>query len=59
VKERKKSAISKILDRSALRRMAGARSFERGEGYFAAGRVGPLVRARGEDNGKGPGNPSG
>ena len=48
MKERKKSAISKILEPSALRRMAGARSFERGEEYFATGQVGPLVEHEGK-----------
>jgi len=32
-------ALKDVLDRSALRRMAGARSFARGEGYFASGQV--------------------
>lgn len=35
------------LDRNALRRMAGARSFERGEDYFAAGQVHALAEHEG------------
>src|SRR3989337_428474 len=36
------------LDTNTLRRLAGPRSFERGESYFEDGRVGSLV----EDKGK-------
>ncbi len=39
-----KSMIKEILDRRTLRRMAGARSFERGEDYFAHGHVGSVVQ---------------
>ncbi len=35
--------LGSVLNRRALRRMAGARSFERGEDYFAGDQVGPLV----------------
>lgn len=38
-----KCAMSSILNREALRRMAGARSFERGEEYFNSGLVSNLV----------------
>ncbi|MGH9340604.1 MAG: SWIM zinc finger family protein [Acidobacteriota bacterium] len=37
------STLCGLLDRRALRRMAGGRSFERGEDYFAGGRVGSLT----------------
>ena len=37
------SNLELVLDRRSLRRMAGARSFERGEEYFADGQVGVLV----------------
>ena len=37
-------AMEKLMDRRTLRRMAGARSFERGEAYFAGGQVRALVR---------------
>ncbi len=39
--------INEILDRRTLRRMAGARSFERGEDYATRGRVGPVVEHEG------------
>ncbi|RPI01464.1 MAG: hypothetical protein EHM71_16390, partial [Zetaproteobacteria bacterium] len=42
------SPLRGIIDHQALRRMAGGRSFERGEGYFAGGRVSD----RAEDRGK-------
>lgn len=38
-----KSALKNILDRRTLRQMAGARSFERGEDYFASGQVRALA----------------
>lgn len=41
------TAITEILDRRALRRMAGARSFERGEDYFANGQVGSVAEHEG------------
>ncbi len=41
------SSIGTLLDRDALRRMAGARSFERGEDYFDGGQVGALVEHEG------------
>ena len=37
------SSLAPLLDRRTLRRMAGPRSFERGEDYFANGQVGSLV----------------
>ena len=37
-------SMEKLIDRRTLRRMAGARPFERGEDYFAAGQVRALVR---------------
>lgn len=39
--------LESVLDRRSLRRMAGARSFERGEEYFADGQVGALVEHQG------------
>ena len=42
------SPLNGLIDRKAMRRLAGARSFERGEGYFAGGRV----RSVAEDRGK-------
>ncbi|MEK7382013.1 MAG: SWIM zinc finger family protein, partial [Elusimicrobiota bacterium] len=33
------STLAKLLDRDALREMAGGRSFERGQEYFSAGCV--------------------
>lgn len=41
------SNLESVLDRRSLRRMAGARSFERGEEYFADGQVGALVEHQG------------
>ncbi|MBI5198138.1 MAG: SWIM zinc finger family protein, partial [Nitrospirae bacterium] len=41
------SPLSGLLDRHALSRAAGARSFERGEDYFAGGQVGSLTEYRG------------
>src|SRR4030065_989066 len=41
------SNLESVLDRLSLRRMAGARSFERGEEYFADGQVGALVEHEG------------
>jgi len=41
------SLLSALLDRGALRRAAGARSFERGEDYFTSGQVGALAEHRG------------
>ena len=41
------SNLESMLDRRALRRMAGARSFERGEEYFTDGQVGALVEHQG------------
>ncbi len=38
-----RSSFKSLLDRTALRRMAGGRSYQRGEEYFAAGRVGALL----------------
>lgn len=40
-------SLKSILDRSALRRLAGSRSFERGSAYFAEG----LVRGLFEQDG--------
>ena len=40
-------ALQELLDRRSLRRMAGARSFERGEAYCAGGQVGSLVEHEG------------
>ena len=37
------SSLAPLLDRRTLRRIAGPRSFERGEDYFANGQVGSLV----------------
>lgn len=39
----RKHAIGSVLNREALRRMAGVRSFERGEEYFNSGLVSNLV----------------
>jgi uncharacterized Zn finger protein len=36
-----------VLERRTLRQMAGTRSFERGEDYFARGQVGPLAEHQG------------
>src|SRR3990172_9161407 len=41
------SNLAEILDRKTLRRMAGTRSFERGEDYFSGGQVRRLA----EDDG--------
>lgn len=38
-----KNTLKDILDRRALRRVAGAQSFARGEDYFTGGRVTGLV----------------
>jgi uncharacterized Zn finger protein len=40
------SSLSSLLDRSALRPAAGARSFKRGENYFACGQAGPPAEHR-------------
>jgi len=40
--------FKKVLTREALRQLAGARSFERGEDYFAAGQVTSLVEHAGK-----------
>src|SRR5690349_21052276 len=40
--------LKNVLTRNALRRLAGARSFERGEDYFDGGRVTSLVEHRGK-----------
>ena len=42
-----RSSLYDLLDRDALRRTAGARSFERGEGYFTSGQVGSLAEYKG------------
>lgn len=39
------SPLSGLIERQNLRRMAGGRSFERAEGYFADGRVHGLAEA--------------
>lgn len=39
--------LQKALDARVLRRMADSRSFERGEGYFVAGRVGTIAEHEG------------
>lgn len=44
---RKPLKTTAALDRRTLRRMAGARSFERGEDYFANGQVGSLAEHEG------------
>lgn len=44
---RKPLKTTAVLDRRTLRRMAGARSFERGEDYFANGQVGSLAEHEG------------
>jgi uncharacterized Zn finger protein len=41
------SPLADLLDRSALRRAAGPRSFERGENYFRGGHVAALAEDRG------------
>ena len=43
-----KASLATILDRQILRRMAGARSFERGEAYFASERVRALAEHEGK-----------
>jgi len=48
----RKVALKDLLDRRALRRMAGARSFERGEDYFASGQVGSIVDHEGKISAK-------
>ena len=40
--------LARVLDRRTLRRMAGTRSFGRGEEYFASGRVGALAEHEGQ-----------
>ena len=40
--------LKNVLTREALRQLAGARSFERGEDYFAAGQVTSLVEHAGK-----------
>ena len=47
MKARGRSALENALDRRTLRRMAGARSFERGEDYFAEGQVRALAEHEG------------
>jgi len=42
------SPLREIIDRQALRQMAGAQSFGRGEGYFLDGRVRNLAEDRGK-----------
>ena len=42
------SPLDGLIERQNLRRMAGGRSFERGEGYFAEGRVRKLAEDRGK-----------
>jgi uncharacterized Zn finger protein len=42
------SPLHELIDRQALRRMAGAQSYWRGEGYFADGRVCNLAEDRGK-----------
>ncbi len=42
------SPLSGLIERQLLRRMAGAQSFGRGEGYFADGRVRHLTEDRGK-----------
>jgi uncharacterized Zn finger protein len=42
------SPLSGLIERQNLRRLAGGRSFERGEDYFAGGRVGDLAEDRGK-----------
>ncbi len=42
------SPLDGLIERQNLRRMAGGRSFERGEGYFAEGRVRRLAEDRGK-----------
>ncbi len=39
----RKNSLLGLLDARLLRRLAGARAYERGEGYFADGQVGALV----------------
>jgi len=39
-----KNTLDSLLNRRTLRRIAGKRSFERGEDYFASGQVGSLER---------------
>jgi uncharacterized Zn finger protein len=46
------TSLDALLDRSALRRLAGPGSFERGEAYFADGHVGALTEHRGTIAGK-------
>jgi uncharacterized Zn finger protein len=41
------ASLDRILDRTALRGMAGGRSFDRGEDYFEHGQVGSLVEHQG------------
>jgi len=42
------SKLKQVLTHQALRRLAGARSFQRGEDYFAAGQVASLVEHAGK-----------
>jgi len=42
------SPLREIIDHQTLRRMAGGRSFERGEDYFVGGRVSDLTENRGK-----------
>lgn len=44
---RKRSALTDVIGPHVLRRMAGARAFERGEAYFHNGQVGALVEQKG------------
>ncbi len=41
------SPIAALLDRRALRQMAGSRSFERGEDYFGNRQVGAIAEHKG------------
>lgn len=43
----RKNTLAGLIDQRLLRRLAGARAFERGEGYFAGGQVGALVEHAG------------
>lgn len=43
----RKDSLSGLLDPRLLRRLAGARAFERGEAYFAGGQVGAVIEHEG------------
>jgi len=47
-----KNALRTLLDRQALLRMAGTRSYERGEDYFVGGCVGSLIEHEGRISAK-------